>query len=98
MSAELKIKSKVKGTAVIDLGPRGSMAFEEITVYQNEWSETDMILLIVDKNDPNNKIQLTFSKPAEFIEVKPPDVKEETSPPKAETVKPPYPYKSDETI
>ena len=74
MSAELKLKKEVKGTAVIDLGPNGALTFENITVYQNEWSETDMVLLIVDKNNPANKIQLTFNKPEEFIEVPPPPV------------------------
>ncbi len=70
---QLKIKKDVKGSAMIELGHNGSMSFDQISVYMNEWTEKDLILLIVDKNDPNNKIQLTFNKPAEFIEVKKPD-------------------------
>ena len=77
MTYELKLKKEVKGTAVIDLGPNGTMTFNDIIVYQNGWSETDMVLLIVDKNDSNNKIQLTFNKPEEFIEKKK-EVKEST--------------------
>ena len=83
--SDLKIKKEVQGTALIDLGMRGSLTFDAVTVYQNEWSEKDMVLLIVDKNDPNNKIQLTFSKPAEYIEVKPPVPEQPAEKPADET-------------
>lgn len=77
MSAQqLKIQKDVKGTATIDLGHNGSLSFEDVTVYMNEWSEKDLILMVVDKNDPNNKIQLTLEKPTEFIEVKKDPVEE----------------------
>jgi len=78
MSAQLKIQKEVKGTAVIELGHNGSLSFEEVTVYMNEWSEKDLILMIIDKNDPNNKIQLTLVKPTEFVEVKKEDPVTET--------------------
>lgn len=68
MKDQLKIKKEVTGTALIDLGAHGSMTFERVSVYMNEWSEKEMVMLIVDKNDPNNKIQLTFDKPAAFVD------------------------------
>lgn len=71
MSAQLKIQKEVTGSAVIDLGANGSLTFDKVNVYMNEWSEKELTLLIVDKNDPNNKIQLTFDKPVEFIDLKP---------------------------
>ena len=77
MSDQLKIKKEIKGSAMIELGSNGSMAFDEVTVYMNEWSEKDMILLIVDKNNPNHKIQLSFTKPIEFIDVKKDEVKKD---------------------
>jgi hypothetical protein len=73
MSAELKIQKEVKGSALIDLGRSGTLSFDAVTVYTNGWDEEDMVMLIVDKNDPEHKIQLTFSKP----------VKEETITPES---------------
>jgi uncharacterized protein YueI len=70
---QLKVKKEVKGSALIELGINGSLAFEQVTVYMNDHSEKDMVLMIVDKNNPDQKIQLTFNKPAEFVEVKKPD-------------------------
>jgi hypothetical protein len=70
MSTTLKLKKEIKGNALIDLGPRGSLGFDEINVSINDWSEREMVLLVVDKKDPNNKIQLCFDKPEEFIEKK----------------------------
>ena len=81
MSTQLKVKKEVKGSAMVELGVHGSIAFEQVTVYMNEWSEKDMIMMIVDKNNPNHKIQLTFNKPAEFVEVKKEEIKEEDKKP-----------------
>lgn len=69
MSAQLKIQKEVKGKALIDLGANGSLEFEQVSVYTNGWSDKDLIMMIVDKNNPNHKIQLTFTKPTEFVEV-----------------------------
>lgn len=66
----LKLRKEVKGTALIDLGANGSLAFDEIQVYMSEWHEKEMVLSVVDKNNPSNKIQLSFDKPESFIEKK----------------------------
>lgn len=70
----LKIHKEVKGKALIDLGQHGTATFEDVSVYLNDWSEKDMVIMVVDKSNPDHKIQITLEKPTEFIEVK----KEET--------------------
>jgi hypothetical protein len=61
MSDKLKIQKDISGTAVIDLGVQGSMQFEEISVFAEDAGE-DMIIMVVDKNDPSHKIQITMQK------------------------------------
>jgi hypothetical protein len=73
MSNPLKVKKEVKGSALIELGANGSLAFENITVYMSDHSDKDLVMMIVDKDNPNHKIQLTFNKTSEFEEVKKPD-------------------------
>jgi hypothetical protein len=68
--SELKLKKEVKGSAIINLGPNGSLTFDEIQVYINDWHETELILSIVDKNNSNNQIQVSFDKPEAFVEKK----------------------------
>lgn len=74
MSDKLKIQ-KVKGDVIIDFGG-APFSMNGCTVYSNGWGEKDLVLLIQDKNDPNKKVQLTFTKPAEFVEPKKEEVKE----------------------
>lgn len=74
MNEQLKIKKDINGSALIDLGQQGSLTFEQVTVYSNDEKEKDLVLLIVDKNNPNNKIQLTFNKASDFTEEKDPAV------------------------
>lgn len=74
MNEQLKIKKYINGSALIDLGQQGSLTFEQVTIYSNDEKEKDLVLLIVDKNNPNNKIQLTFNKASDFTEEKDPAV------------------------
>jgi len=82
MSDQLKIKKEIKGTALIELGNYGTAVFETISVYSNESSDTDIVLLIVDKKNPTHKIQLTLSK--EKIAAEVPDEPEAKVEPKPE--------------
>lgn len=60
--SDLNLKKEVTAEIIVQADGGGELAIAAADVYMSGEDDKDMVILLQDKTNPNNKIQISFTK------------------------------------